>query len=51
MKPPSLPPMGRIPALSFGGDDEALDLGTFVPPYGARIAVEKIASEAYAMRR
>jgi uncharacterized repeat protein (TIGR01451 family) len=39
---------GQDPALSFSGDDEALDLGTFVPPYGARIAIDKVASSAYA---
>ncbi len=38
---------GQDPALSFSGDDEAPDLGTFVPPYGAQIAMTKVANSAY----
>ena len=39
---------GQDPALSDTGDAEALDLGTGIAPYGARIGLQKVASSAYA---
>ncbi len=35
---------GQNPAYSFSGDDEAMDLGMGIPPYGSQITITKNAS-------
>ncbi len=39
---------GQNPALSFNSDDEAMDLGMGVPPYGSQIRITKAADRSFA---
>ena len=38
---------GQAPSLSFSSDNEAMDLGMGIPPYGSQIRLRKTASAAF----
>ncbi len=38
---------GQNPALSFSGDEEAMDLGMGIPPYGSQIRLRKVADKSF----
>ncbi len=39
---------GQNPSLSFNSDDEAMDLGMGIPPYGSQIRITKAADRSFA---